>query len=459
MRPRGWRTIYIEARHIAGIEIMGYGMISRHPMRIWASALTKTKLRSAALGAMGIFFTISAAAQVEHIGRAVAIVNDQVISEYDVEQRMTLVLASTGAQLSAPEQRALRTQVMRTLVDEKLQAQEASEYDISVTPDIVQEQFARVASNFNQTPAQFEEFLQQNGTSRAAFEDKIKSDITWSQLVQRRLDPLINIGDEEIEEVLQRLEDAKGQFEYNLSEIYIGFTPETEANIQQTAARIAARVREGASFEAFARQFSEAATAAVGGDLDWVIEDQLDPTLRAAVGELRVNQVSDPIRAPGGYYVVLMKDRRQILSADPLDTQFDLQQIFWAAENGEDDAEIKALEDKARSVAANVTSCEQVADAAGAHGASDQGPIGQLRLRDLPPDLQEELRTMEVGQVTKPVSFASGVRLFIVCDRQEPQVSVPTEDDIYAQLNQQRLAMMARRYLRDLRRDAIVDYK
>jgi len=437
-------------------------MISAVSMGIranWASRVLKRATEIGCAAAAVLLFAHPASAQVEHIGRAVAIVNDDVISEFDVERRMTLVLASTGAQLSGQERQQLRAQVMRSLVDERLQAQEAEEYDIAISPQIVSEQFQRVAANFNQSTDQFEEFLAQNGTSRSAFEDKIKSDITWSQLVQRRIDPLVSIGDDEVEEVIQRLEDSKGQFEYNLSEIYLGFTPTNEVTVQSTAQRIAERIKEGASFEAFARQFSEAATAAVGGDLGWVIEDQLDPTLRPIAGDLRVNQVSEAIRGPGGYYVVMMKDRRRILSADPLDTQYDLQQIFWSAENSEDPSELERLTQVADDAANQLNSCADVEAIARSSNANDSGPIGALRLRDLPAQLQEELRTLEGGDITKPLVFASGVRVFVICDRMEPEIQAPSEDAIYDQLNQQRVAMMARRYLRDLRRDAIVDYK
>lgn len=395
----------------------------------------------------------------EHIGRATAIVNDEVISDFDVAQRMTLVLASTGARLSPQEAQQLRAQVMRGLVDEKLQIQEARDNNITVGDDMIQQQFKRVAANFNQTPEQFEEFLRANGTSRLAFENKIKADITWSQLVQRRLDPLVTIGDDEVAEVLARLEESKGQFEYNLSEIYLGFTPETEDNIRLTAQRIAERIREGASFEAFARQFSEAATAAVGGDLDWVIEDQVDRAILSTVKEMHVNQVSDPIRAPGGYFVILLKDRRRILTTDPMDAQLTLSQIFWPIREGMPEAEVKALTARAGRAAEALKSCDTVGDVAAEWGAGESGSIGQLRLRDLPPNMQEELRTMEAGHASQPITFPSGVRVFIVCSREEPKVDMPTEDDIYAQLNQQRLAMMARRYLRDLRRDAIITYK
>ena len=208
-------------------------MISRSLMGIrvnWAKRSLMRMMAPTLLATLTLSW--SAFAQVEHIGRAVAIVNDDVISEYDVERRMTLVLASTGAQLSGEERQQLRAQVMRSLVDEKLQSQEAAEYDIFVDDEIVGRQFQQVAANFNQSTEQFEVFLAQNGTSRGAFEDKIKSDIVWTQLVQRRIDPLVTIGDDEIDEVLQRLEDSKGQFEYNISEIYVGFTPTNERNIQ-----------------------------------------------------------------------------------------------------------------------------------------------------------------------------------------------------------------------------------
>ncbi|GAB4137199.1 MAG: peptidylprolyl isomerase [Sphingomonadales bacterium] len=392
------------------------------------------------------------------IMRAVAIVNEDVISVFDVDRRLSLVLASTGGRPSPQEVEQLRQQVLRGLVDEKLQMQEAREHDISIESQMLEGFFANIARNFNQTPEQFEKFLEENGTSRAALEEQIRVEAAWSELVQRRLEPQINIGDGEVEDVLQRLEESKGEFEYNLGEIFLSFSPENEGQVRLTATRIAERIKEGAPFEAFARQFSDSATAAVGGDMGWLAESQLNADIRLAVRDMRVNAVSEPLRTAGGYQILYLRDRRRILSADPLDQQFRLKQIFWAAEGGEAQDKAPMVADLRRRLPATIA-CDEVEQLAERLEATQSGELGVLRLRDLPPELRQQVEGLEAGDIAPPIAFPAGVRALVVCETREPQVRPPTYDDIYDQLSQQRLSMMARRYLRDLRRDAIVDYR
>ncbi|MEM9877799.1 MAG: peptidylprolyl isomerase [Pseudomonadota bacterium] len=401
-----------------------------------------------------------AAAQfTEQVQRAVAIVNEDVISDYDVSRRLTLVLASTGTELSEAELQQLRQQILTTLVDEKLQMQAAQENEIEVTSDIVERAFSSVAGNFNQEPSQFESYLKNSGTSRRALEEQIRAEIAWSQVIQRRLEPQISIGDEEIEEAIERLEASKGQFEYNVAEIFLNATPQNEVDVQFTAQQIVERVRQGGRFDAFARQFSEAPTAAVGGDLGWVMGDQLSRTIRDLVPNMQIGQMTNPIKAPSGYYIIVLKDRRRILSVDPLDTQYELASLAWPlAENP-----IMADLDRAQRLAEGASraggSCSDIDTLKARFEAAEGNNLGSLRLRDLPPALQSALRPMEAGQTTEAIRFPGGYRVFIVCNLEEPVVQTPTPAAIENQLNQRRLSMMARRYLRDLRRDAIVEYK
>ncbi|MEM7568304.1 MAG: peptidylprolyl isomerase [Pseudomonadota bacterium] len=416
---------------------------------------------SALVGVGAVFMPLAAGhAQFdEQIQRAVAIVNEDVISDYDVSRRLTLVLASTGTELSEAERQQLRQQILSTLVDEKLQLQAAEENEIVVTPDVVERAFSSVAGNFNQQPGQFESFLRDNGTTRRALEEQIRAEIAWSQLIQRRLEPQITISDEEVEEALERLEESKGQFEYNVAEIFLNASPSNDDEVRFTAQQIVDRIRQGSRFEAFARQFSEAPTAAVGGDLGWVMEDQLSRNIRPVVPEMAIGQLSNPIRTPSGYYIVLLKDRRRILSADPLDTQYELASLLWPLEAEPIMADVDRASQLSQAAAQAGSTCENAGALADRYSAAEASALGVLRLRDLPPPVQQALLPLEAGDITPPIRFPNGFRLFIICEIQQQEVQTPTLAVIENQLNQRRLSMMARRYLRDLRRDAIVEYK
>ena len=152
-----------------------------------------------------------------------AIVNDQIISSYDLEQRVRLVMVSSGIPNTPDNVARIRGQVLRALVDEYLQRQEAQRLNISVTQEEMDAALARIAQRSNMTIEQIEKFLQEGGVSRSALEAQIRSDIAWNRVVQQQFGGLVTVGQNEVDEVLRRLEEEADQPRYLVSEILITF--------------------------------------------------------------------------------------------------------------------------------------------------------------------------------------------------------------------------------------------
>lgn len=392
--------------------------------------------------------------------RIVVLVNDEPISAYDVVQRLRLTIASIGGIEDEAQLDRLQEQVVRNMVDDKLKLQEAAEFDLVISDQDAEGAFARQAASFNQTPEQFEAYLARLGISKQAYMDQMKPEIAWGELVNGRLGRFATVAQEEVEQELARIEASAGQPQYNLSEIYfLVDNPSREDEVRQTAERIAGQIRDGANFAGFAQQFSQSSTAAAGGDMGWVTPDQLSPVLAEALTALPVGGVSDPIRLAGGYYLLQIKDRRRVLEADPLDVEVDVQQIFMPVTADTSEEEQTAFFDALDALRPEMTTCDNISDYAQKLGVEDSGPLGKLRLRDLPAGLRTILEELEIGIPSRPTRMDDGYHVFFVCGRTTPEVAMPQFDDIIDQLERQKLAMMARRYLRDLRRDAIVDYR
>ncbi|GER01126.1 chaperone SurA [Iodidimonas gelatinilytica] len=392
--------------------------------------------------------------------RIVVLVNDEPISAYDVVQRLRLTIASIGGIEDEEQLARLQEQVVRNMVDDKLKLQEAAGFELIISDEEAESAFARQAASFNQTPQQFEDYLARLGITKQAYLDQMKPEIAWGELVNGRLGRFANVAQEEVEQELARIESSAGQPEYNLSEIYlIVDNPSREADVRQSAERIVEQIREGANFAGFAQQFSQSSTAAAGGDMGWVTPDQLSPVLAEAVANLSVEGVSDPIRLAGGYYILLLKDRRRVLEADPLDMELDVRQIFMPVTAETTEEQQLAFFDTLDSMRPEMTSCDDIPTYASKLGVPDAGPLGKLRLRDLPGSLRTILEELDMQTPSQPARMEDGYRVFFVCDRTVPEVAMPEFDQIIDQLERQKLAMMARRYLRDLRRDAIVDYR
>lgn len=414
------------------------------------------------LAALALSLVTSAAPSAQEILEKIEVlVNDEVISAYDVQQRLGLVVASTGGVRNQEELMRLRDQVLSSMVDERLQLQEAAQYEVEVSDAEIDDAYMRVSSNFNQTPENFEEFLTGFGSSRLTLTDQLRAEFAWQALVRGRLGSQVTISDEDVESTIEQIKANKGKYEYRLSEIYLILDNPNRAKIvRQRAERLVKQVADGAQFAVVARQFSESATAARGGDLGWVGESQLTPEVEAAVSKLAVLEISEPITTAGGVYVLQLRDRRRILSADPLDVQLDLTQVVLPFDNESTQEDLEGWAAKAEELRPTITSCAQ------SQTFADQlpegtvhMPIGFISLRELGPELASTLGQLTEGMPSEPLASQDGIRVFFVCGTQQPDIKPPDFDTVFNRLTEQRLTMMARRYLRDLRRDAIVDYR
>ncbi len=394
------------------------------------------------------------------VRKATAIVNGSVITGTDIDHRLALIVLANGGQVPTEELQRLRDQVLRNLVDETLQIQAAEAEEIKIEPREIEQYYERYSQQFRQQPRQFSAYQKRIGSSEASIKRQIQGELAWSRLQRRRIEPFVSVSEDEVRSIIDRLTAAKGTSEYRVSEIFLSATPETAAETQANAARIVQQIRGGASFVAYARQFSEASTAAVGGDLGYVRVEQLPDPLAQAVDQLPVGQVSDPIPVPGGFSIVAVQDKRQILTADARDAVLSLKQVSIAFPRGSTREAASPKVAQLAQTALNMGGCGG-ADAAAAKIGAEVVSSDQVRVRDLPPALQEMLLKLSIGQATTPFgSVEDGVRVLVLCGRDDPeQTGAPSYDQVYAQLEEQRVTRRAQRYLRDLRRDAVVDYR
>ena len=144
-----------------------------------------------------------------NVRRATAVVNGDIITGTDVDQRLALILAANQNKVSDEEMQRLRAQVLRNLIDETLQIQEAAASKIEVEDAEVEQSYARVAAqNFNQNTTAMDAYLKRIGSSPASLKRQIKGELAWQRLLQRNVSPFVNVSDDEVKEMLERLKAA-----------------------------------------------------------------------------------------------------------------------------------------------------------------------------------------------------------------------------------------------------------
>jgi peptidyl-prolyl cis-trans isomerase SurA len=232
-------------------------------------------------------------------------------------------------------------------------------------------------------------------------------------------------------------------------------------DVMNDASRIVGQIRGGASFVAYARQFSEASSAGLGGDLGWVRVEQLNDAVAQAVAALQPGQITDAMQVPGGVAVMSMIEKRQVLAADPSLAVLSLKQITIALKPDTAEAVARARAAEIQTITQNMGGCGGVEEAARKIGG-EVASNDEVRLKDLPAPLQNIMQRLSIGEATPAFGSAEeGLRVLVLCGRDEAptQAVAPNVEQFYAQMNEERVKMRARRYLRDLRRDAIVDYR
>lgn len=418
--------------------------------------------------------------------RAAAVVNDIIISTYDLDQRIKLVMVTSGAQ-NADAAKRLRPQVLRQLIDESLQLQEAQKYNVKITAEDLDKNFKRIAQQNNISVEQIFKMLDGNGISRQTLQTQIKADIAWQRLIQQRLAPRVTVSDDEIDQAYLAAQASSQQTQFLVSEIFIAVdVPEAEEQAKQNIQSILGQLRSGATFSAIARQFSQSASATNGGDVGWVTEGELSPAVAAAVKKMSPGAISDPIRGAGGYYVVGVREKRlsagsteavpaaappRAQAAQRMKSVVTLARVSLPLAAGSSKAKEEQTRQTAIEIYRSINGCSTAASVVRSRGGKFD-MIGQMSTKDMAPPFIKILEQTPNGRSTPPLRGGTGVEMFVVCaGGMVPAATVGgggqtvsksqevTKEEIENRLFNQELSMLARRYLRDLRRDATIEMR
>lgn len=397
-----------------------------------------------AFGAAVVTGTSLASAQ---LAESVAvIVNDDAISTYDVRQRANLLIISAGLQSTPELQERARAQARQDLIDEHLQMQEAEHFEISVTAEEIDRRVADIAQSNELTPEALAHNLAQSGVSVSTLRSQVQADVAWSRLMRGMYGSRVRVSEGEVRATLERIAASATRPQYLISEIFLPAETEQEfSDAQLGATRLLEQMQQGAPFPLVARQFSGAASAAAGGDMGWIAQNELPPELQPLVERLQAGQVSIPVRASTGVYIIAMRERRA--GAPPGSTsQVSLRQVSAPASSHSE------LERAAR----RIRGCDDIErDVNGVAGALVVD-LGRASESDLSPAVRERITGIAVGAASPVVDNGAQATTVVVCARQTGGGGVPTPDEISDRLFQQEMELLSERYLRNLRREATI---
>ncbi|MDZ7712630.1 MAG: peptidylprolyl isomerase [Rhodovibrio sp.] len=383
--------------------------------------------------------------------RAAAVVNDQVISQLDVEMRMRLVMLSAGISPQEANRARLRDQVMRNLINERLQLQAAERFGFSVSEEEIDQAVQRVARNNDMSADQFLSILRQNNVTVGTFREQLRANLAWQKVIQNRLARDVTISDEDIDDALARYRSRQGERQYRVREIFLAVDDEQDLpRVRQTAQRLMQQLRQGAEFGALARQFSQAPTAADNGVIGWVTPENLPEPVAERVTEMQPGQLAGPVRGYGGLHIVNLMDTRVLSRGNET---VELRQLFKPVPEDADAEAVTEAKQRLQQLAEPAQGCGNFDTLADDTDAARTSDLGEVKMSALPDNIRPKVADLPLETPSEPLQVAGGYAVLMVCERS----GGIDRQQIRQNLQQERLNMLAQRYMRDLRRQANIE--
>lgn len=461
----------------AAADLQRNAMVSPSPQTASASPVTEAaphQARAGAAGAATPTATPAAETDINHFDNSVvALVDGFPISAYDLNQRVALVL-STSTIPSTPEmKKKIHDQVLDELETELVKRREAQKNDITVSAVEVDKQIQAILTDYHLTMKQLEEVLKRGHVALTTLRAQIAASILWQKTVEQVYSGRVNITPEAVDAEMARIAEGQHKVHFVVSEIFLGVdNPEDDEKVLKNAQGLETQIRDGASFAAIARQFSQSPSAAQGGDVGLVYDGQLAPELNTALAGMKTGELSPPIRSTGGYYILALRQRLEPagtkipdasqLQPTALPSALPLARLLLPL--GPKPA--KEVVENALKIAAQIgeriSNCDVLSKVAAEVKGSVYMNLGSTRLGDLSLQIRDVLAKTESGGVAAPFLSDAGVELFMRCDKAVPklQAFVPlTREQVEHQLFDEQIAAMARRYERDLKRNADIEVR
>lgn len=386
-----------------------------------------------------------AAPEVQQIEGVVAVVNDDPISFTDVRQRARLLLLSLGGQQPTPEQiQQFTTQALEQLIDEKLQLQEAAEYEVEISDADIASSIERLASQSGISRDALLQSLIQSGVNPNSLEEQTRADIAWRRIMGGLYGSRIRISDNQISEQLKRLRADAQKEQFLTSEIFL-YAPLEEDKTQAVAAAnsILEQLRAGAPFEVAAQRFSSAPTAATGGDMGWIVLDEFDDARKTAILELAGPGLTAPVVVEDGVYLMNIRSKR-----DPSESTTMVDVTRLTVSDGS--------EQNLQAAVSEIESCDGIDDVVNADTNLRSVALTDLNVDDLGPEGRAMVLDTDINAATDIFAQSGTLAVMFVCDRRDNVEALPNRDQIEDRLYSQQLGMISERSLRNLRREATI---
>jgi peptidyl-prolyl cis-trans isomerase SurA len=418
----------------------------------------RARFAAAIIAAFGLCWSAPSGLRAQEVNRIAAVVNDDIISvqELDARAKSAIIMANLPDSIDA--RRRVVPQVLRKLIEEHLQMQEASRLKIALTSEELARGIASIEQQNHMPAGALMPSLQQAGIDPDTVREQIRAQLLWIKVASRTLQPNIRVSEDEVTERLDAIKLRQGRPEYNVADIFLAVeNMRQDEEAHRLGERLLDQLRAGAPFPALARQFSQAPSASNGGAMGWIAEGSLDPDLDTVIATMPSGSVSPLVRAADGYHILALVDKR-LTGAPSSETTIDLVQMILPVPP-KDAPPRNILMQRATEMTTPLSSCHDMEELGRKVHSEKSGRVNGVRLTEQPLQLRKLVEGLPPNKASAPIEVPGGMLVVMVCARSTSvqQSVVPTREAVRRAIEDERMDMLARRYMRDLQRSAFID--
>jgi len=388
-----------------------------------------------------------------------AIVNDEPVTIMDLNNRMQLIIVSSNLPNNLETKKNLYGQALQSLINEKLQSQEAEKLQIKVTSQEVASNIKFIEKNNNMEENTLIDTLYKNGVSKSALPSRLLANLILEKLLRKVIQPKVLINNNEIDNEYNNYLSNEGKYEYQFSEIIFNYTNLSEnTDTILIAKQIRKKIIKDNNFEVIARRINENGTGKFKKDNNWRLENNINTKTYGAIKDLKINGVSELILLNTGVSIIKVDDKRKIIIPDLSSTVEDISFISFNIPINEN--RISSFLEEIKSKTINIKSCNEMSELAKIVGNKKGKYIGKILLKNLPEHFILNIKNIEVNKPTLPILAEDGIYIVMVCDRDTKlNQEFALKEIIKNNIRSRSTNILKERYLLDLNRKALIDIR
>jgi peptidyl-prolyl cis-trans isomerase SurA len=407
-----------------------------------------------------IFYALMQPAQSQENGKLkiAAIVNDKVISILDLNKRLHLITVLSPAQIKGKIDKQLARQILNQLIDEELEKQEIERLKIKIGENELSNAKRLMEQRFKLKLNTLDEFIKERKIDKNDVISQIKTSLGWTKVIQRKYNNYLKIADEEIDEVINKLIENIGKTQYRISEIFLPIDEENnESDTRHLISKLYESIKADGNFRKIARDFSATASAANSGQAGWVVKGQLLRELDVPMRKLKKGAITPPIQTVSGFHIIKLEDKRVFEKFNTMSIKVNLIQTLIPILQTDN---YKNYSQQVRQInrdIASVNTCEEMIKLSKTNKSFLTNSLGNFFVQELSPYLKSIAISSKLGVPNKPQKLKDQISIITVCRRTQPKSNIPTRISVERKLQGKKIETMARKYLRDLRRNAFLE--